>query len=119
MGRVGNRAEVTYSVTSRSRLRRRRGIGRRLPTDRAMAPTASPLFRAAGGVFDEVAAAEAAADVGKLFEGSKEELAKRWEGSAVVFKNDSLGIIPMGCTRAADQINKATVRLIPKPGRLE
>ena len=71
MGRVGNRAEVTYSVTSLSRLRRRRGIGRRLPTGLAMAPTASPLFRAirvAGGVFDEVAAAEAAADVGKFFE---------------------------------------------------
>ena len=57
MGRVGNRAEVTYSVTLLSRLRRRRGIGRHLPTGLAMAPTASPLFRTAGGVFDAVAIA--------------------------------------------------------------
>ena len=45
MGRVGNRAEVTYSVTLLSRLRRRRGIGRQVPTVVAMAPLASPLFR--------------------------------------------------------------------------
>ena len=50
-----------------------------------MAPAVSPLFRAGNNAFDEAAAAEAAADVGKLFEGSKEELQQRWGGSAVVF----------------------------------
>ena len=67
-----------------------------------MAPAVSPLFRAGNNAFDEAAAAEAAADVGKLFEGSKEELQQRWGGSAVVFNDNSLGVIPMESTRPAD-----------------